>query len=1046
MSCECPIDYYSRPFDFKLSDNAHNALFENRDPQHFTVRVEDTDYDFVLQSNIDFSINYKITMNRNGHTATKSLETISLDDISETYDFERDGFDINEATRSNISDLEKCDILRRLFLGKSIMIDYHNFSFIHHAANSIGIPELQEISDLTNKSYTKKSNQFIFYYKKNVFYIKRSCKSFFFHFWTSIFSFFAFFGLFGRVLQSFWDLSGPTMVVCLFLNILILFITMALKTLKDYLACFFLVIIPFLLYSLYFPNIICISIIEAIERNLFFKRTFFYRHQRLFQMFMKVVFNYEKFPEYFNFGKLHNFIHGILFLVFFCGFLANLMNNRAPKFLNVWLIIFVFYIPLIRYFALYIFYLIHSIVSLFDKPRRRFLEIGDFDDPFLCSFYLNERSWIDFFKASKKSKLSHHGRLLVRMIFSKTSYSILATIAVIIYMCCAKTKMSAGQVCITIFIGIFIIFVLSTRISFPFFWIYRIRGHRLTEGMIEEMRENIPFIAQKRLQRFKTLNDAIKDQRNPRESEYLKTENDFDKSATIKGKDDTTTNSNSNISLDEFSQERNLNIDQDIKDLVYRQEALKWHYEATTWSKKYNYLRWSSIILICLTFVFIVVLVPMAGATAVKTSNEEDNSNTFEPTRKNSIIYNMYEKYLNDRVNSPLSYNYKNGDDDFSSSAESDNETDSFNESFRYPLSPICFLKPKGITMFEVVALTMLSDPRPEGEQTEEYYWIIDEFLSQRGKIGKDIIFVDTPFIHDKSFQSSMTLTRFRNSPKLSVFAIRGTSNDQDIIADAEIWFASVVINVMISVMPFVSIYSDKTVELIGVVTNLPRYAFKQFSLVEEYKNKFINYIYEYVYGNGVPNTEINLTSFSNPENENFFNNLKKFSSSSSPWLFEGIEKRTKKQIQKSFKKSIDKPLDIHLEPDEDVMIIGHSLGGGLAKIISLVTGIQAVALSGPGVRYIGHFYRNSSVKNVRETIIDIIPGQDLIARVDASLGSQIHIPCRRGLSCHNSKRNICQMSVMCNTFEKHADFCNSFFDKDQIDEMFKIGQIVRLE
>ena len=164
MSCECPIDYYSRPFDFKLSDNAHNALFENRDPQHFTVRVEDTDYDFVLQSNIDFSINYKITMNRNGHTATKSLETISLDDISETYDFERDGFDINEATRSNISDLEKCDILRRLFLGKSIMIDYHNFSFIHHAANSIGIPELQEISDLTNKSYTKKSNQFIFYY------------------------------------------------------------------------------------------------------------------------------------------------------------------------------------------------------------------------------------------------------------------------------------------------------------------------------------------------------------------------------------------------------------------------------------------------------------------------------------------------------------------------------------------------------------------------------------------------------------------------------------------------------------------------------------------------------------------------------------------------------------------------------------------------------------------------------------------------------------------------------------------------------------------
>lgn len=69
-------------------------------------------------------------------------------------------------------------------------------------------------------------------------------------------------------------------------------------------------------------------------------------------------------------------------------------------------------------------------------------------------------------------------------------------------------------------------------------------------------------------------------------------------------------------------------------------------------------------------------------------------------------------------------------------------------------------------------------------------------------------------------------------------------------------------------------------------------------------------------------------------------------------------------------------------------MIIGHSLGGGLAKIISLVTEIQAVALSGSGVRFIGHFYQNKTVINVKDTIVDVIPGQDLIARVYMPIGS----------------------------------------------------------
>ncbi|KAK8880451.1 hypothetical protein M9Y10_003125 [Tritrichomonas musculus] len=178
--------------------------------------------------------------------------------------------------------------------------------------------------------------------------------------------------------------------------------------------------------------------------------------------------------------------------MFMCGLFANFRNDKAPRFLNVWMIISAFFIPLIRYFSLYIFYLIHSIVSLFNKPRKRFLEINDFDDPYLCSFYLNERNWIDFFLIkNKKEKLANNGKLIFHFIFSKITFSILDTIAVIVYMICAETKMSAGQVCIAIFIGICMIFVLATRISFPFFLIRRLRDRELTEGKLDELREEI---------------------------------------------------------------------------------------------------------------------------------------------------------------------------------------------------------------------------------------------------------------------------------------------------------------------------------------------------------------------------------------------------------------------------------------------------------------------------------------------------------------------------------------------------------------------------
>lgn len=972
MCCRCPCDFYSAPFDYQISPEAHGSLFQNRDPRDFAINVNDHGiFQFTLCTNRSNRIDFKVKeINSENHDNAVPNSLSGISDLNED--------DTNEDQATfEISSEEKCELLRRLFLGEKICIDIHNFSFIHSVADSIGIPELYEIKNISGNHGFQQVNQVVFPKKRRLFYLPKSAKSILFHIWTHIFNCVCKFGVSGRLLVSFWDIAGPTMVICLFLNILILFVTMSLSTLKDYLVAFFLVVIPFLLYSLYFPNIISIAVCEALACNLFLKPTFFYSQQRLISMFFRVLFGFDYFPKYLNMGKLHNFFHGVLFLIIVFAFLANMMNEYASRFIDIWVQLFVFYIPVIRYFSLYIFYLVHSIISLFDKPRARFRELEDFEDPYLCSFYLTPRPWINFFKLKgTANKFSHNGSFFIQMLFSKTTFSILATIAVIIYMCASETKMSPGQVCITIFIGVCVIFVLSTRITFPFFWIRRIKYPKMTEAKLEEKFERIPMIVEQRLQkRVGVITESDK--------RKVENENAKEHSQDIHRINDSDSGQNEDIESG-YDDE-----DEQLKEEIYEQEYLRWHQDAVTWSKKYVHLRWSSLVLILLTIVFIVILVIMDAVTAVETSKKDDGSTP--PNKLLNFYRNIVTTVDSSLLDDPILPKELSNDDSTTSS--------------RYPMAPICTQEIKGLSMMQILALTSMANPIPGQDPTIKYNATINEFFKNKGKVGEDIIFVETPFGSEKGFLSQMTLTRFRTEPKVSVFTIRGTNNDQDVIADAEIWFASVVMNIAINFLPFVSIYSDKTLELMGVVTNLPRYAFKQFSLVEEYKNRFVDYIFEYLYGN-LSNDDKNV-------------------------LYNAISRKN------------SKALDIHIDPDEDVLITGHSLGGGLAKILSLQTGIQSVAVSGPGVRFIGQFYKNETVKNIKLTILDVIPGEDLIARVDQSIGSQMNIPCKRGLACHNQRRAMCQMAAMCNTMVEHYSWCSHYFDNETIDEMMKQGRQV---
>jgi hypothetical protein len=123
---------------------------------------------------------------------------------------------------------------------------------------------------------------------------------------------------------------------------------------------------------------------------------------------------------------------------------------------------------------------------------------------------------------------------------------------------------------------------------------------------------------------------------------------------------------------------------------------------------------------------------------------------------------------------------------------------------------------------------------------------------------------------------------------------------------------------------------------------------------------------------------------------------------------------------------------------NEDALITGHSLGGGVAKILALKTGYATVAWSGPGASGLVGVYGGFET---RPHIISITPEQDGVAAIDPSDGTTFKLPCRAGaMYCHDLKRMLCQMGTMCGTFEQVRPRCEAWFTKEMIDDMFNFA------
>mmetsp|Transcript_140953 Transcript_140953/g.438187 ORF Transcript_140953/g.438187 Transcript_140953/m.438187 type:complete len:391 (+) Transcript_140953:194-1366(+) len=110
-------------------------------------------------------------------------------------------------------------------------------------------------------------------------------------------------------------------------------------------------------------------------------------------------------------------------------------------------------------------------------------------------------------------------------------------------------------------------------------------------------------------------------------------------------------------------------------------------------------------------------------------------------------------------------------------------------------------------------------------------------------------------------------------------------------------------------------------------------------------------------------------------------------------------------------------------EPKRQFYITGHSLGGGLAKLVSTQTNIQAVTFMAPGVERTRYtVFRNHDAGGYLGSLgLTVQPKHDVISRIDSQLGVVVPTRCFMDpLSCHMIYQGaICPMFASCGSMRR---------------------------
>ena len=146
-----------------------------------------------------------------------------------------------------------------------------------------------------------------------------------------------------------------------------------------------------------------------------------------------------------------------------------------------------------------------------------------------------------------------------------------------------------------------------------------------------------------------------------------------------------------------------------------------------------------------------------------------------------------------------------------------------------------------------------------------------------------------------------------------------------------------------------------------------------------------------------------------------FLENLtlfKKYSESLNPFIYEEIKK---------------------INGTKNIIFVGHSLGGALAKFFGMKYHKESVSFSGPGITPLEFKLKNElNYKYYKTNLIDVIPDYDIIPRIETSSGIRYRVLCNKGFfECHGIERTICQMGATCRREDLTGDLCMNLLGKD---------------
>jgi lipase ATG15 len=306
--------------------------------------------------------------------------------------------------------------------------------------------------------------------------------------------------------------------------------------------------------------------------------------------------------------------------------------------------------------------------------------------------------------------------------------------------------------------------------------------------------------------------------------------------------------------------------------------------------------------------------------------------------------------------------------DQFSAGFSGGNET-------RWLRHPLCGIDLNGVDLMEMSAFAEASYDDADSLDRMMKSYFGDAW-------NTTLTLVDWPQSPSEGWWHSNVLHfRYNKSGRIShVVSIRGTLDDIDAMADVELWAASFVMNVLTMTVPLFSGYTQESIAFFGYTMNLPRYMFKNFSLIGGYVQRIWQYVNETV-----------------------------------------ADERC----------------------DGEVMLAGHSLGGGLSKIIASIAGLQAFAVSGPGIAALQFFYPPVD-PHIKNSFINIVPNLDPIAVIDRTYGTDLNIPCEEGLfACHDIWRSQCTMLALCGKLADKDDapyrWCRDAFP-DGVDDIVALA------